>query len=201
MPTGYTACVEDGSVTEFPEFAMRCARAFGAMIEMRDEPLDAPVPERMKVSTFYADRLADEKRRLTKLQAMSADDIAAAYEDHFLKETQMREQMRRERAEKNARYDAMLAKVNAWTPPTSEHVELKKFMVNQIDISRDSWEIDMPQRIAPSVWHRCEIHSCEQSILRYANEAKKESERGSGRNEWVQKLRESLTSPSKTSSK
>lgn len=195
MPTGYTACVEDGSVTEFPEFAMRCARAFGALIDMRDDPLDAPIPDRLSSSTFYADRLADEKRRLTQLQSMSADDIAAAYEDHFLKETKMREQWRRERAEKNARYDAMAAKATAWAPPTSEHVELKKFMLKQIEISRDTWEIEMPVRVSPAVWHRCEIHSCEQSILRYENEARKEAERGTGRNEWVAQLRESLKSP------
>lgn len=37
MPTGYTASVQEGKVTEFRDFAMECARAFGALVMMRDE--------------------------------------------------------------------------------------------------------------------------------------------------------------------
>jgi hypothetical protein len=194
MPTGYTYCVENGSVTEFPEFAMRCARAFGALVELRDEPLDAPIPERLSSSTYYADRVTAEQRRLEKLESMSAADVAAAYEDHFLKVTQVHEQMRKERAEQNARYDAMLAKVKAWTPPTSEHEGLKAFMVEQIGISRHDWVIELPKREEPQMWHKQEIEDCRASALRCSEESRKEAERGSGRNEWVRQLRESLES-------
>lgn len=192
MPTGYAACVEDGTVTEFPDFAMRCARAFGALIEMRGDPLDAPIPEKVKSDSYYAGRLADERRRLSQLQAMSAADISAAYEDDFLKDTQMRKQWGRERAEQDARYDAMLAKVNAWTPPTTEHVELKKFMAEQIRISRSDWEITMPVREDPALWHEEKIAACSRSIEDCKEEVRKEVERSSERNEWVRRLRESL---------
>ena len=35
MPTGYTAAVCSGEITEIKDFALSCARAFGALITMR----------------------------------------------------------------------------------------------------------------------------------------------------------------------
>lgn len=53
MPTAYTSFVADNENFTFPEFAMLCAREFGALASMRDEPLDAPVPERFEPDDFY----------------------------------------------------------------------------------------------------------------------------------------------------
>lgn len=36
MPSGYTAGVGNGSVVEFGDYAWRCARAFDALVTMRD---------------------------------------------------------------------------------------------------------------------------------------------------------------------
>ena len=64
MPTGYTASVADGRVTEFAPFALQCARAMGALIMMRDEPHDAPIPERFEASDYYSKSLAEARERL-----------------------------------------------------------------------------------------------------------------------------------------
>ena len=45
MPSGYTEGVASGKVTEFKEYALLCARAFGACISLRDEPLSLEIPE------------------------------------------------------------------------------------------------------------------------------------------------------------
>ena len=42
MPTGYTAIIEDDPNCTFEQYLMRCARAFGATVTMRDDPLDKP---------------------------------------------------------------------------------------------------------------------------------------------------------------
>lgn len=42
MPTGYTHKIKDGMT--FKEYALRCARNFGALMDMRDDPMDAPIP-------------------------------------------------------------------------------------------------------------------------------------------------------------
>ena len=44
MPIGYTSKLHDGD-QPFNEFIMSCARAFGALVTMRDDPNDAPIPE------------------------------------------------------------------------------------------------------------------------------------------------------------
>lgn len=40
MPTGYTDAIKDG--ISFNQFILSCARAFGALITMRDEPSSVP---------------------------------------------------------------------------------------------------------------------------------------------------------------
>ena len=45
MPTGYTADIQDGKITTLREYALSCARAFGALIMMRDDPHDAPIAD------------------------------------------------------------------------------------------------------------------------------------------------------------
>lgn len=51
MPTGYTANIKNGIT--FEEFALDCARNFGALIIMRDEPKDAPIPEQFEASKHH----------------------------------------------------------------------------------------------------------------------------------------------------
>lgn len=37
MPTGYTAFIEDGTVTTGKEFLLLCSRAFGIALDIRDK--------------------------------------------------------------------------------------------------------------------------------------------------------------------
>lgn len=55
MPTGYTAAVEDGTITEFDDFAWQCARAFGALIMMRDDPMSAPIPQKFEPTAEHVE--------------------------------------------------------------------------------------------------------------------------------------------------
>jgi len=59
MPTGYTYPVVEGKITEFSDFALSCARAFGALITMRDDPHDTPIPETFEPSDYNAKKLAE----------------------------------------------------------------------------------------------------------------------------------------------
>ena len=66
MPTGYTADVMDGKVTDFKLFAMQCARAFGALVIMRDEPLNAEIPDEFSPSNYHFQELEQARERLAK---------------------------------------------------------------------------------------------------------------------------------------
>jgi len=48
------------------------------------------------------------------------------------------------------RYEDMLSKVRKWKPPTPDHVDLKKFMIQQLEdsIEFDCFIPEMPQRLS-----------------------------------------------------
>lgn len=45
MPTGYTSIIDDNENVTFKEYALRCARGFGALMHLRDESLDKEITE------------------------------------------------------------------------------------------------------------------------------------------------------------
>lgn len=131
MATGYTACVQDGTVTELRDFALQCARAFGANIPMRDEPHDAPiktyVPDeyyRKRVDEARAALDIAEKRTVAEAEAMRAKRVEEERTSRHV--SQAKDDITR----KN--YEAMLDKVVGWNPPTKDHDALKDFMLRQL---------------------------------------------------------------------
>lgn len=67
MPTGYTAPIYEGKQITFPEFAMQCARAFGALIDMRDDPMDSPIPDAFVPDTYHARELVKAREQLADM--------------------------------------------------------------------------------------------------------------------------------------
>lgn len=193
MPTGYTAPVVEGTITEFRDFAMRCAREFGALVSMRDQPMDAPIPEEFKPSGHHAERLAEAEAALHEATAMSdalAEERAAeAYEKEM---AYHRDLVERDRVE-GERVRAMLAKVQAWAPPTADHSGLKKFMIEQLmgDLSNPiKWPA--PARQTGSEWRRARIEQALRDIAYHRKENHQEIARALSRTEWVRALRASL---------
>jgi hypothetical protein len=58
MPTGFTEPVIENEGETLERFVLRCARAFGPMIMLRDHSFDAPIPEDLGFGnkTFNQDR-------------------------------------------------------------------------------------------------------------------------------------------------
>lgn len=113
MPTGYTHKVQEGTITEFKDFALSCARAFGALITMRDDPMDATIPDVIEPDGYYAECVAERKSEFERLQSMSVDQQTLAY----IADKKHDEDYRQQRIERNKserqRYEAMLAKVRS----------------------------------------------------------------------------------------
>jgi len=194
MPTGYTYPVVDGKITEFPAFAMSCARAFGALITMRDDDMDTPIPEEFSPDTSYHDdRIAADMKQMGQVQAMTlADAETAALEVHRAA-LESRSKYLAKKETEAMRINAMLAKVRLWEPPTPEHAEMKKFMADQLVMS-------LPGDYAPAIpalldgitWRQQEIDRLADSVVYHRKERDKEIERARGRTEWVKALRASL---------
>lgn len=194
MPTGYTYPVVEGKITEFPEFALSCARAFGALITMRDDPMDAPIPDEIGPDTRYYDqRIADDTKRLGEIQAMTnAEADAAAAAAHGAAMRSRSDYLKRQETEA-ARLNAMLAKVREWTPPTAEHVDMKRFMIEQLTASLPgSYAPAIPERLDGATWRKREGDALAESIVRSQQEREKEISRAAGRTAWLKALRASL---------
>jgi hypothetical protein len=195
MPTGYTYPVVDGKITEFPDFALSCARAFGALISMREEPADAPIPEEFTPATGYYDKRIEAGRaRLAEVLVMTtAESDAAALAEHE-KAIADRDRYLADKEVEASRVRSMLAKVEAWEPPSSDHEEMKRFMIDQLHTSLPGDYVPaVPERVDGAAWRSAFIAQLDKQIARDKEERAKEIERASGRTEWVKKLRASLS--------
>jgi hypothetical protein len=194
MPTGYTADVVDGKVTDFRTFALRCARAFGACVMQRDEPMDA-LPRLDPPSTWHRDRAGRARAKLAELAAMTpVEQSAGAAAEHVRQCAHFAESEARATETRN-RCNAMLAAVVAWEPPTDEHAQMKTFMVEQLTMTRDQdgrSYADPPVPQTGAEWHAAEVAAAESDIAYCEREQAKELERHAGRQAWLDALYASL---------
>ncbi len=200
MPTGYTCVVEDGSVTSFREFALRCSRAFGAMVTLREEPLSSELPE-FKLEPYYLERVQrceidlGNALNMTEAEALEEAQIA------FLHETERFAKYSEDKRVVRERYQKMIAKVESWEPPTSEHVELKNFMLQQLkdSIGGDSDLYLKGPKPCPSgqEWKAERVKHCSEWLAHARESLTNEEERVRSRNLWVKQLRDSLPTEEK----
>lgn len=196
MPTGYTADVADGKVTDFATFALHCARAFRATIMQRDDPMSDP-PKHRKLSTYYAEAVPKAEAELTRLRALSLAEAQVEMETERADAIRSRTKYRTEKALKRARYEAMLAEVEAWEVPTPDHAELKAFMAKQItesiefDCGDFEWP-DIPEDRTPEEWLRAKIVNAETELRQRHKDLADDEERCATANAWIDALYASL---------
>lgn len=196
MPTGYTAAIEKG--IDFKTFAWSCARGMGALVMMRDEPADAPIPERFEPCNYHTEKIEEARARLAELDAMTLEDAAIRAKASFDEEVKHKEDGIAKADSLRRKYEAMLASVLAWRPPTTDHEGFKKFMLDQIwdsinfDCGTDYYERMTPRLLSPAEWLAKAKTEAMKEIGYNAEEHEKEVERTEKRNAWVKALRESL---------
>lgn len=196
MPTGYTHKLMESGQT-FPDFVMSCARAFGALIEARDAPSDAPIPEKFEPSNYSVKALAKAERDLSRLSRMNANQRLAFGHRAKRKAVATRKKWAEQHRKEDERLEAMERAVKAWTPPSPDHVGLRDFMLEQIKISKngaDYWTGLTAQQEAkePMQFFTDALAEAARRIGYYREEIAKEKERVDGRNRWVKQLRASL---------
>ncbi len=200
MPTGYTADVESGKVTGFRQFALKCARAFGACVEMRDDDIDKLPPEDgFKPSSYHAEQLAKAQAEKAKLLKMTDAKKASGAEKQYQDALEFWQQTQDNYRVVRSRYEAMLAKSQAWTPPTEEHNSFKTFMIEQLqksirsDVHDDNDEYNKkPVKMSPEAWFKSQVKSADRDIEYHAKHNAEDIERASGRSKWIKDLYASL---------
>lgn len=201
MPTGYTAPVVDGEITELSDFVLNCARGFGSLVLLRDSDQSLEATRRyvaegtyLESTSYEEGSLAKAYTRLAELQAMTDEQALAAAQaeaDEVVASNARRlENVRLKRA----RYERMIAKVEGWEPPTPDHVAFKEWMLSQL---RESVDFDCTPYgfTVPEVslaWRDDQINR----TLKQIQDAKKRIEEARERNEnrkaWVEALLDSL---------
>lgn len=195
--TGLTSLVAENDNVTLEQFAMRCARYFGALVDMRDLPFDAPVPEKFEPSDYCRKRFEKAKAAYESFIANppTYEDLERQYNDYVAKETSLAEKEKEHRKVIRQRYESMLARVMNWQPPTSEHEGLKTFMIDQLKNSIE-WDCReyKPHISDKESYIMCQAsdESLKKDIDYWAKEWGKEIKRVNERNKWVADLRESL---------
>lgn len=199
MPTGYTADVQSGKVTDFSEFALDCARAFGACITMRDEPSGTPIPDAFTANTSYHDNaLSAAREAMSEALDLTDGQCEERAEAEHTNAVAAHHERMAEKEQQRIRYQKMLEPAEAWVPPTEEHKKFKNFMVTQL---RESIDFDCgksyythPDKLTGHQWRKNQIDKANRDIEYHTEERQKEIERVSNRNEWLRALRQSLPS-------
>lgn len=194
MATGYTFGVAEGKITTLEDFAMDCARAFGALIDLRDSPRDAEVPEDFTPSGAYQDRLDDAKRKLAEAETRTEAEWRIASADAYLRSMAHWRNMNTKNAETRARYEKMLEKVIGWQPPIRDHILLKEFMVTQLSesIRWDSTTYEEPEQLFWRTFMQDQIRYSRDEVSRAERDLREEIARAKGKTDWVQALRNSF---------
>lgn len=195
MPTGYTASVADGTVTDLKTFALTLARGVGALVMMRDEPWDAPIPDRFEPSDYYVKRIEELTAEYARLEALTPGQVKAEILREQNDYADRKAEAFRRHEEQKARYDAMIAKVEAWQGAPEG---IKEFALEQL---RDSKDFDCrepfryygsPPQSNPFNWINDKLATTARDLKRAEDSYAEEIERTEARNAWIKQLKESL---------
>lgn len=195
MPTGYTHGVQSGEITDFADYALLCARAFGACVELRDEPLTAEIPE-IQPSQYHNEAMAKEQAELARVEAMTDAEIEVAMAKDRVDTIARNKERREENKVQRQRYEAMLAKARAYVPPTAEHKEYAKFLISQLEESikfdcGDYQEAE-PKMLDAATWKRKRIDELTNEIEYHREHQAEEIDRKNRANAWIKAVRDSV---------
>lgn len=197
MTTAYTAILEEKQGVTFNEFAWRCARAFGALLCLRDSGLDVPIPEKIVPDETYEQNITVLKESIRRLEQMS-DDVAEveAKKDHE-SWVASGDAIRATDAEKKRVHEAMLARVEAWVPPTPAHEGLKDFMRQQIADGLPAFSYEWPkrERLSGNAWRAERIGEIKRQLAAAEQDWRRACQRADEANAWLRALRSSVGPP------
>lgn len=194
MPTGYTWNIKDG--ISFKDYALNCARAFGACVTMKDDPSDKPIPDEFKSTDYHKKEIDRIEKEIKNIISMSVKELKKRIEKEYKEKEEFRKERIKECKALRKKYDAMLVAVRNWCPPTAEHRSLGNFMEEQIRISYGDCDIsyyEKPiEKLSVGEYRKTKLVELSKDLEYHMKADKEEEERVKGRNLWLKQLRESL---------
>jgi len=193
MPTGYTAEIEKG--IDFKTFVLRCSRAFGACIVQRDDNSEI-LPQLQESDDHHEKGIITAKNELNVLEGLTPEEQTLNAEVEFKKEVADHHESKTKNQQLKYKYERMFEKAKDWKPPTSEHMGLKEFMIEQLKSSLkfDIHDYDNnhlwkePELKTGETWIEKKIEACRWSLQYHLKEDVKEKARIKDGNEWITQL-------------
>lgn len=204
--TGYVYGLVDNDLT-FKQFASSCAYAFGALANYRDSNVDRTtlpddVDKALKdnsMETYYEDQLKRSTEKYNNLKAFTKkqrEEYGKNKRNERLKYA--KEGLEKALKEKKIVQD-MLKKVEAWEPPTPNHVNYKKFMIDQLKMSTfcDDYywtDINKLEYSTPLQVYTEDLKALKENISSYKRQIKEQKAKKSVEKcgDWVKQLKQSL---------
>jgi len=197
MPTGYTHDIKNGIT--FEDYAFKCALAFGACLPQRDESANER-PKLREESSLYEEKLPEalaEYGYLMSLNNKQQNEYGTEERDKEIANIQASLEKKRDLESK---YRNMLNKVEAWPPPTNNHVSLKGFMIKQIaesiefDCNTNHYIEELQKAITkkPADFYADAVKKAEWNCNYYEEELEKDLKRTEESNAWIMDLYKSL---------
>jgi hypothetical protein len=186
MVTGYTAKLAE-SGESFEAFVIRCAHAFTVH--------DEPIPARWKVDPYHRVELKKAKDGIRRIKRLSEEDCEKEARAWFRKLVEERNASKKKAAAAKGRLEGMKARVSEWTPPTEDHKELKKFMLQQLTSSIEHGDIEydeVPEACSGRDWKADTLGDLHRSVEYHEKELGLEAKRVEKLNRWIGALRRSL---------
>ena len=175
MVSAFTSALYEGDKEEtFERFVLRCTRAMD--FRWREEgPVNHTLPDLEKIE---AEELAWRKELLTDAQerlaaalkdrdevlAMTEEEVAIAAQKSADRTFAFFTDIYRTSKPVADRFQAMKAKVDAWTPPTPKHDGLKRFMLEQLAHHLTAGEEPTLSTTSPEKWKEERLSYCNRSV-------------------------------------
>jgi hypothetical protein len=196
MATGYTYGVVEGEITEFKDFLLQCARAFGYCINQRDDDLRDP-PKLITVNDYCREDVIEAEEKLKEALKESLDDFIIREKIQLKKQYDYCVEYEKEKQRKKDRLEKMLQSSKDWNPPSAEHDGLKKFMIEQLE---ETIEYDYKMPPIPEIdydldWAKLkeeEIDGLKRDVEYYKNKYREHVAFVNKTNKWITDLYASL---------
>jgi hypothetical protein len=192
MPTGYTSDIYENKNVSFENFALQCARAFGACVWQRDEPMTNKPKLQEPDIEYYVKKIAELKKfkKPTKVE----------FKKYILENISSLEADVKKSNDMALRYEQMLRKARAWVPPSKDHENFKQFMIDQLvssiqydcHVSYHQEQIKGFKEMTYESYISNLIHSNKERLKDCVESIKKAKDSTAKNNEWITLLFDSL---------
>jgi hypothetical protein len=196
MPSRCTAIIQEGGT--FKEFALKCARSFGPLYTLRDEPSNIPIPDVIKPNTYHLKQIEEYKKELDFFSNTTDSELEILLDSEFEESYKSHTNALKENRELRSRYEDALRKANDYIAPTDNHIEYKKFMIELLEESihfdcDESYYLEhVPIKKSLEDFKKERIESIKDSIKYHTKNWEDELERSHKNTEWAQALKKSL---------